>query len=199
MSLYVAHGVQSTHAFKSSEFSRTRTCASWAVALPILVGLLLSSLPQIEGYNPTPGLSCSASEDAATFRSCTIAEDLLPRPGVVSAVLATNGTRKAGGRVEYRLSLDALGDLAGAISPLPLRFASVLVAEPVSASDSQMHQDWHADDSVDTGALRAIVYLSDVGSPDAGALEFSSTFGDLSSTAVIGRAGTVSADMCCTM
>jgi hypothetical protein len=99
----------------------------------------------------------------------------------------SHSTEKPGARIEFPLSLDSVATLAALLSPLPLRFASVLLAAPVASPHP--HQPWHADDSEDANAMRAIVYLTDVLSNDAGAIELKTTAG---SVAFIGPAGTVS-------
>jgi hypothetical protein len=117
---------------------------------------------------------------------------VLPSPELILRALAGRGVRKPGNRVEYVLPTESLVDLASMISPLPLRFASVLVAEPFSAADpgaaGTLHQQWHADDATDAGAMRAIIYLSDVSQAEAGALEFFTPDGPV---AVLGPVGTV--------
>jgi hypothetical protein len=107
----------------------------------------------------------------------------LPSSAFIQSVLDGAGVQKPGSRVEYPIPTDFVANLAALVSPLPLRFASILVAEPVLPGNAS-HTRWHADDDSDPSALRAIIYLTSVFSEDAGALE-------LPTGVVLGSAGTV--------
>jgi len=89
-----------------------------------------------------------------------------------------NVIHKPGSRVEYSLTLtDELKDIGSRVSDLPLRFASIVHAQP---SDGP-HQQFHADDN---SGERAIVYLTDVSEETNGPIEFEE-YGK-----VLGKAGT---------
>lgn len=76
-----------------------------------------------------------------------------------------NVREKSGSRIEYSLHLnDELYRLARQISDVPLRFASIIRANPFGQD-----QDFHFDSS--TGE-RAIIYLTDVENASNGPIEF---------------------------
>jgi len=79
-----------------------------------------------------------------------------------------SGLVKTGGRTEYALPLD---DTVRAVAEqlnvtMPLRFASVIVAQQTDEPDQLFHEDGTYD------SINAIVYLTDVPDSEYGAIEF---------------------------